>query len=348
MSNNSGKGMKSKSLILMVLSLGFGLVAAVGITQVIGRNPNAEAPAIQTRTILVAAEDLDYQTLLTSENVREEQWPIEIIPADAVTSLDQITEMATKTFVARKMPISRSSIVPLKQLNNIHIPRGLTVIHIKVAADDTGNGLLQPGDRVNLIGYIKNKPAKTFLRGLRVFAVNAQLTAKTGSREEQVSKNDAIVGILANERQAELIMQVQREGYLRLSFLGGHLDVDDEGGQIDEEGARSLGLLDFPPGPGDHEGRGSITLVKSSLSSDAEEKSGENLSTMKIWSASGLEVFSFREGVVEPQPARPKNPDSNTTPRSPLQQPKSNSDDWGKSGDFNDPSRDSEEHQYPS
>jgi pilus assembly protein CpaB len=336
--------MKSKSLILMVLSLGFGLIAAVGISQVMGRNHNTEAPAIKTRTILVAADDLEYKTLLTSQNVREEQWPIDIIPSDAITSLDQISEMATKTFVAKKMPISRSSIVHLKQLNNIHIPRGLTVIHIKVSADDTGNGLLQPGDRVNLIGYIKSKPAKTFLRGLRVFAVNAQLTPKTGSREEQVSKNDAIVGILANERQAEMIMQVQREGYLKLSFLGEHFDADEEGGQIDEDGVRGLGLLDFFPNTSENGGRGPISLVKSTLSSD----SGEVSPTMKVWSASGLEIVSFRDGVVDQQPSTTKNLETSPSPFPTSQQLKSNSDGWGKSGDFNDPAKDSEENQYPS
>jgi len=336
--------MKSKSLVLMVLSLGFGLVAAIGISQVMGRNNNSEAPVIKTRAVIVAADDLEYKTLLTSENVKEEQWPIEIIPANAVTSLEQISDMATKTFVAKKMPISLSNIVHIKQLNNIHIPRGFTVIHIKVSADDTGNGLLQPGDRVNLIGHIKNRPAKTFLKGLRVFAVNAQLTAKTGSREEQGSKSDAIVGILANERQAEMIMQVQREGHLKLSFLGEDFDFEEEGGVIDEEGVRGLGLFEVIQPEIQIEEKQPIVIQAPAPPRQEPKK----VQTMKVWSANGLEVVSFRDGVVDKQQPFGGRPVTTPPLTVPIQQPVSNSNDWDKSSDNGGRDTDTEEDQYPS
>ena len=49
--------MKSKSLILMVVSLGFGLIAAIGISQVMGNNKQVE-PTVERAQVLVAAKSL--------------------------------------------------------------------------------------------------------------------------------------------------------------------------------------------------------------------------------------------------------------------------------------------------
>ena len=42
----------------MVLSLGFGLVAAIGISQVMGGKNNAEAPVVPKRNVVVAVKNL--------------------------------------------------------------------------------------------------------------------------------------------------------------------------------------------------------------------------------------------------------------------------------------------------
>lgn len=332
--------MKSKSLVLMVLSLGFGLVAAIGISQVMGRN-NPEAPKIQTRTVIVAADDLEYKTLLTPENVKEEQWPVDIIPANAVTSMDQITDMATQTFVAKQMPISTSNIVHKKQLNVIHIPRGFQVIHIKVSAEDTGNGLLQPNDRVNLIGHIKNRPARAFLKGLRVFSVNAQLTATSGNREEQGSRSDAIVGILANERQAEMIMQVLKEGKLKLSMLGDSIDFD-EYGIVDEEGVRGLGLLDNIV----EESQSKVPPI--AVISEPIEPKTKKMQTMRVWSGVNMELVTFRDGIAEIGPTFVPGPSITPRPAASLPDAPVNSNPWERSSEFGDDDADFDEDKYPS
>lgn len=334
--------MKSKSLLLMVLSLGFGLIAAIGISQVMGRN-NVEAPKVQTRTVIVAAEDLEYKTLLTPENVKEEQWPLEIIPANAVSSMEQITDMATQTFIAKQMPISTSNIVHKNLQNVMQIPRGFQVIHIKVSAEDTGNGLLQPNDRVNLIGHVKGRPARAFLKGLRVFSVNAQLTARSGSREEQGSRSDAIVGILANERQAEMIMQVLKEGKLKLSMLGESIEYE-EYGTIDEEGVRGLGLIDtfdecIEPLP-------SVSIPET-IAEPVKPRQAA-LNTMRVWSGDSMEVVTFRDGMLDRSP--PISPSPMTRPAAMDDSPAipANSNGWDKSIEFDDDSVDFEEDQYPS
>lgn len=333
--------MKSKSLILMVLSLGFGLIAAIGISQVMGRNSNPQPIKTPTQTVLVAAEDLEYKTILTEEMVREEEWPLDIVPPNAVTSLEQIKDMATRTYIPKQMPLSLSNIVHKKQLNDINVPRDHQVISVKVSAEDNMHGLLQAGDRVNIIGYVKGKTARTFLRGLRVHNVNAQMTATTGGREEKSSKSDAIVGIIVNDRQAELITFVQREGGLKLTMVADIIDDEEFGGHIDEEGAVALGL----PGLDDGNHPEPVTPPQIAIQPPVQQPPSQK-PTMKVWTPLGVEVFTFKEGIVDrphpfpgngPMGAPPQTRDINSPARQGRQEDFSG---------FDEVSRGLEEDQY--
>jgi pilus assembly protein CpaB len=340
--------MKSKSFVLMIVSLGFGLVAAIGISQVMGRNHNGQAPEIPKRSVVVAAVDLEHNSLLTEENVRLEEWPLEIIPENTVHSLEQIHEMATRQSLSKGMPLNLGSIVNKKQLNTISIKPGYTVISIKVSADDTIHGLLQPGDKVNIIGHIRGRPAKTFLRGLRVWSVNAEMTAKSTSREEGSASGDAIVGILANERQTELIMQVQKEGSIKLVLRGDHVDVDAEDA-LDQEGIHGLGLT--APEEESAQARPPATTQSTTPVLPRFQPQPTVTKTMKIWNKDGVETVTFRDGIVATSTPMDRHgstaPDPKRTPGAALNpSPVSNPDDSAALADQEDRARGLEEDQY--
>ena len=170
--------MKSKSMILMVVSLGFGLVAAVGISKVMGSG-NGGKPSIEMGPVLVSTKPLEHGELLNEENVKIENWPLQIIPEEAVTNIEEIQNMAVTTRLSKGLAILKSDIVNKQDIRRVSIPPGFKVIAIKVSADDTINGLLAPGDKVDLIGVVqvrdKDNPAqprtisKTFLRISRYF-----------------------------------------------------------------------------------------------------------------------------------------------------------------------------------
>ena len=239
--------MKSKSFMLMILSMGFGLIAAIGISQVMGRNNGPVVAAPKMGPVLVAADSLDHKTLLNEENVRIENWPIEIIPEAAATSIEQITDMAIKTRMSKGLPIMMNDLVHKNEVSRLNIPDGYKVVAIKVSEDDTIAGLLNPGDRVDVIGLFKTTSrtgekrsfSKTFLKGLRVFSVNSQMTANTGSRSESSTRGNAIVGVLVTEKQSEAIVYVQKTGTLKLVLRGDELEVDNN-----DEDLLAFGLPD--------------------------------------------------------------------------------------------------------
>lgn len=227
--------MKSKSMMLMVLSMGFGLIAAIGISQVMGRSSSTQ-PATKMGPVLVAADHLDIHAPLTEENVKIENWPANIIPEDAVTSMEDITDMIVLSRLSKGMPIVGSQTVNEKEhkKNRLAIPEGFKVVAIKVAGDDTISGLLNPGDKVDVIGFFKKRDSdgqtqttsKTFLKALRVWSVDGSVQA---NREEGGNGNgSAIVGVLVNEKQSEDIYFAQKTGEIKLVLRGDYVEGDED------------------------------------------------------------------------------------------------------------------------
>jgi pilus assembly protein CpaB len=302
--------MKSKSFVLMIVSLGFGLVAAIGISQVMG-SKGGNAPEIPKRPVLVAAVDLEHNSLLTEENVKIEEWPVEIVPENTAESIQQITDMHSRQALAKGMPINLASIVHKKKINEIVIPEGYAVYSIKVSSEETIYGMLQPGDKVNVIGHIRDKPAKTFLRGIRVFSINSQMKSVNTSREEGSTGGDAVVGILVTERQSELIMQVSKVGTIKLVLRGDSVQSEEENA-MDEEGIAGLGLV-----PEDDDL--TVEMPQPQMIGNPTPITftpPKKTQTMKIWSKEGMEMVTFRDGVaVAPGPIdrhRPQPPQEET------------------------------------
>ncbi len=229
--------MKSKSLILMFVSLGFGLIAAIGISQVMGRGGPGGAE-VRTSQVLVAADFIEINKELTEEVVRLEEWPVNIIPENVIRDLKQIQNMSTVRAIPRGAPIFASDIIDKNKQSNINLKDGQRVIFIKVGPESTGHGLLKPGDRVDIIGSFSqgygqnaNTVASTFLKNIEVYSVN-ETTERKGPREATAAKPNSIVGVILNQKQAEKVALVQKVGTLTFTIRGqesvsGEPEVED-------------------------------------------------------------------------------------------------------------------------
>lgn len=319
--------MKSKSFVLMTLSLGFGLIAALGITQVMGKNKQPKEPKVKMGQVVVAIEHLGHKVLLDKENVRVENWPEEIIPENAVRSLEEVEEMAIMTRLSKGLPILKSDIVHKNKAMGIDIPPGFKVVAIKVSADDTIAGLLRPGDRVDVIGLFKNRDrgnndtiSRTFLKGLQVFSVNSSMKATTSDRQQGGSKGSAIVGVLVNEKQSEDIVYVQKTGSIKL-VLRGDEPTDQELQDVEGVLARALD-------------------GKSKQEAKYVEVKKPDYEKMVIWVGQDYETVTFEPGRVPKAAfAADKLPEGNSA-----------LSNGGRQGDSNVPeeiTNEFEEDQYP-
>lgn len=228
--------MKSKSVVLMIVSLGFGLIAAIGISQVMGNNNSAAKATVERGQVLIASDDLKVGDDLTEDNVSIEHWPMEVIPEDAARDFEQIQHRKITTRLSKSLPIMMSDTINKSDWDTVDIPSGFKLVSIKVSAEDSNNGLLQPGNRVDVIGVVNvrsQNPAQkgrtevvseTFLKNIEVYSVDGRLR-NTGQIE--ANNGNVIVGVLVTEQQSELIVLVQKVAKLRLVMRGDSDDTTD-------------------------------------------------------------------------------------------------------------------------
>ncbi len=236
--------MKSKSIFLMAVSLGFGLVAAIGITQVMGRNKPEPVADVPKETVLVAVKDLDINTELTPELFKEEQWPAEYIPENVLKSLDEIEGKVVTSRVSANGTVTLTNLVNKSELRSKKIPPGYKVFGVTLGSDDHLSGLLEPGDTVDLIAVFRSNrttgpSSQTFLRKVRIFNINAN-TSKDPEGRASV-KGNTVVGLLVNEKQSEQIALVDKVADLKLAMRSDQENDNDLAGS--SSGGTSLGDL---------------------------------------------------------------------------------------------------------
>lgn len=234
--------MRPKSLILLLLALGCGLVASIGISQVLNRKP--EEVQVEKEPILVAASDIKVNDPLGEKNLKLEEWPKEKVPPDAVRDLKEVEHQRAGTTILSGEPIRKAKFAEDKRLEEI--PNGFRVVGVPVNADSTAGNLLQPGDHVDVVFAIKPNSSsgqqmpyvsKTILQNIRVFAVNDQWRPAEGKNKSDESITAKTVSLLLNPDQAEILsLATEMGGHIRLSLRNSNDEVVAEtNGTMEDE-----------------------------------------------------------------------------------------------------------------
>ena len=214
--------MRGKSMILIMIALGCGLVASIGISQILDRNNKPKAN-VATKKIFVAVQDVDINKILDAEMIKLEEWPADKVPEDAITSLEDVKDLAPNQRLFAGEPIRREKLIdPNKGGDDLRIPKGFRVQAIKVDAASSVANLVRPGHHVDVLVYLRKggniaqTTTKTILQDVRVFAVNAQTIRETD--EEGNTKNAKTVSLLLQPEQVETILMASRLGTISLSL----------------------------------------------------------------------------------------------------------------------------------
>jgi len=219
--------MRGKSLALLVLALGCGLVASIGITQVMAkRDIKPEAPTGETQTIFVAMQEIGMGDVLDSQVLRLEKWPKDLIHEGALTRIEDVEGRRTKTKLYPGEPILESKLMSKGANPNgvlMTIPKGYRVIPVRVDKVSGGPGLILPGDRVDVAVYVTRCASKgipetgifTVLQDIKVFAVNDVTDLEEeGSEERKISAQT--ISLLVTPPQAHKVMLATELGKIRL------------------------------------------------------------------------------------------------------------------------------------
>ena len=151
--------MRSKSIFLLALALGCGLVAMIGIMQVLNRPAPEQAPPGES-AVVVATQGIGVGDPIKREMVRLEPWPKEKIPANALTNLEDIDGRRPRTSLCEGVPILESQLLE-KDADaygpSLAIPKGYRVVPVKIDPVVGSVNMLRPGDHVNVLVHMSNR-----------------------------------------------------------------------------------------------------------------------------------------------------------------------------------------------
>jgi pilus assembly protein CpaB len=215
--------MRPKSLLLLGLALGCGLVASIGISQVMDRNSHGEAK-IDTVPIYVALHNINLGDPIDSALLSLQEWPKDKVPHGAISKLEDLEGRRPRTAIIEGEPILEGKLLAPGQVADPirSIQKGMRLKTIAVDAEKSAAGLLGPGDRVDVQLFVRKDErtgvdtakSKIILQNIRVFAVDQTVQrSPDGTEEKKVAKT---VSLMLTPEQASKLSLAERIGELSL------------------------------------------------------------------------------------------------------------------------------------
>lgn len=214
--------MKPKTLMLLAVAGGCGLLTMLGVQQAMqGGTKTADVPKVE---VLVALADIQVGIPLTEDKVVFKSMNAASVPEDAVRTKEEYDDRPL-TFPALAGDIIRTSKLGTKGSHgqSAQIPKGWRVVAIPVNETQTVGGLIQPGDRVDVLVTFRGRDlrgvttttTKPLLESIEVFSVDAR-TAMAGG--EQGESKARIVSLLVKPEQVAYVKLAESKGTLALSW----------------------------------------------------------------------------------------------------------------------------------
>jgi pilus assembly protein CpaB len=215
--------MKMKSLILLAMAVGCGLVAMLGVQQVLSGD---KAPVAETDKVLVAVTNILPGQPLDDTNVIFKEWPKNQIPPGAVTTKEQFVERSLRVSAVPNEVIMKAKLNEKGIFGgSSEIPEGMRVATVPVNVTKTHSGLILPGDRVDVVvTYVLNTPgktnvkrAKTILQYIEVFSTdNIRQSAVPNGQDKEISAKN--ISLLVTPDQYNILMLAESKGQLSLAL----------------------------------------------------------------------------------------------------------------------------------
>src|SRR5215203_2191457 len=128
--------MRPKSLLLLALALGCGLVASIGISQVMDRNGHSEAK-IETAPIYVALHNINLGDPLDLKMLSLQEWPKDKVPRGAISKPEELQGRRPRTAIFEGEPILEAKLLAPGQVADpiSSIKKGMRLKTIAVDAE---------------------------------------------------------------------------------------------------------------------------------------------------------------------------------------------------------------------
>lgn len=207
--------MRPKTLALLAVAALCGLVAMMGVQQILSKQSDGN---LETSQVLVAKAEILPGQPLDESNVEFKEWPNGTIPEGAVSQKEQFQERTLKVraFPGDLILQAKLDKKGARSASSL-VPKGKCIASVPIDNTMTGIGLMQPGDRVDVLVTYKpttgnrdvggiGMEVKTVLESVEIFAIDgvtdATMIARAGDQKAVASKN---VSLLVTNEQARLL-----------------------------------------------------------------------------------------------------------------------------------------------
>lgn len=268
--------MKNQSLILLVVAVGCGLVAMLGVKKVISQKP---VEAVETVQVLSATSAINPGAPLDEMNTKFVEIAVNSVPEGAITDIKDIQERYLKVPVMPGDWILKDKLTESRGAA-ANIPEGMVTVTIPVDATTSHSGMLVPGNRIDLLLTFSEQSESgqsiqktiTVLEYVEVFAVDNRVYGIDKEGEGQ-AKNISLVVLPEQGKAVTLAGKVgtlstmirasggvQSKGkteisqeFLTSSFLGSNLNapsvMDARKGDSSEDAGDILPTLETASAP---------------------------------------------------------------------------------------------------
>lgn len=205
--------MRAKSILLLMVALGCGMVAAVAVSKTImerDSQPQAEASI----EILVAVREIKTAHQIAADAVRLEKWPRSKVPEGAITDLSMVEGKFARQGMFPGEPILIPKLADSNSSLSTQIPAGHTLFNIVF-----DNNYIKPGDIVDISGIFqckktKRTEVKSVLKEVQVFAING-----ISDREfDHKGGRNTVFQLLIKRNQNQALMLANNLGKLELNL----------------------------------------------------------------------------------------------------------------------------------
>jgi Flp pilus assembly protein CpaB len=226
--------MNAKAIIPLVAGLGVaGLAAKLGIDYV------RKAQGSQTKTVQLwtVTSDVSRGSTVGEESLVPLKFPAEAVPPNAIADKTKIVGRVPHTGVSAGVPILESMLLPAGTKAGIHVPAGLRAVAVKIDESSGVDNHLQPGCRVDVVGYftVKNgskneTKARTIIEDVEVAAVGQRIAPDvpaSASKDDPKAKGKSApkqekparaTTLLVKPEQVPTLLLAEQRGQIKLSM----------------------------------------------------------------------------------------------------------------------------------
>ena len=202
--------MKQKNLILMVVAVGCGLVAAFLTTQINAR------PRVDQVEVIVAAKDLAVGTMMTKAElpklITRKKIPKDALPTAFVMTEEELLDRRLTRPVLKDETFNPGI---LTKGGVITLPEGMDMVSMPVSVANAVAGFVGPGSKVDVLATLRVQNqlrAFPLLVDMLVLAVDQHVSYDTAKGNTGVFPNMSTVSFAATQEQALLLALAQQRG----------------------------------------------------------------------------------------------------------------------------------------